>query len=157
VEIEPFQEKIIKQLIDQETMLSKLYTLFSEQFPECQKFWKNLSKAEERHAKLIEKLLEAAKKGIVFFDEGKMKSYTLAAFLTRLESIVQKAQRCEYSLTSAFVCAMDYESSLIEKNVFTHFDSLGEKAKTTLKILQSETIDHVEHIRNAQKKILKTK
>ena len=33
MELKPYQEKIIKQLITQEKMLSKLYGAFSEQFP----------------------------------------------------------------------------------------------------------------------------
>ncbi len=148
--LEPFQEKILKQLIHQEVLLSRLYGLFSKQFSQHKEFWVKLSKEEARHAKLIEKLSEAAKTGLIFFDEGKIKTYTLSAFLTRLEDIIEKAERGEFNLSSAFAYAIDYESSLIEKNVFSHFDSLSDKAKGTLKILQSETIKHVKQIKNAQ-------
>ena len=154
--IKPFQEKILQQLIDQEALLSRLYAIFSKQFPEYQEFWEELSKEEVRHAKLIEKLFEATKTGKIVFDEGKIKTYTLAAFITRLEGIVEKAERGELTPASAFSYAVDYESSLIEKNVFSHFDSLSDKAKNTLKILQIETINHVERIRNARKAMLST-
>ncbi|MFC1859010.1 ferritin family protein [Thermodesulfobacteriota bacterium] len=149
--LKPFQEKILKQLIHQEVLLSRLYTLFSRQFPQQKEFWGKLSKEEERHAKLIEKLLEATKTGLIFFNEGKTKTYTLNAFITRLEGIIEKAESGEFDLSSAFAYAVDYESSLIEKNVFSYFDSLSDKAKGTLKILQSETVKHVERIRHAQK------
>ena len=149
--LEPYQEKIIKQLITQEVLLARLYAFFSRQFPPYKELWGKLSKEEERHAKLIQKLLEATKAGLIFFDEGKIKTYTLTAFITRLEGILEKAERGEFNSSSAFACAVDYESSLIEKNVFSHFDSLSDKAKGTLKILQSETIKHVERIKQAQK------
>ncbi len=149
--LKPFQEKMLKLLIQQETLLSRLYALFSEQFTEQKEFWGKLSKEEERHAKLIEKLLEAAKSGLVFFVEGKTKTYTLEVFIKRLEGILEKAENGEFNLPSALRCAFDYESSLIEKNVFFHFDSLSEKAKGTIKILQSETLKHVERIKHEQK------
>ncbi len=154
--LKPFQENIILQLINQEKTLARLYALFSEQFPDYQEFWIKLSREEERHARLIQKLFDAAKRGKIFFDEGKMKTYTLDAFTARLKSIFEKAEKGEFTVVSAFVCAVDYETSLIEKNIFTHFDSLSDKVKTTLKILQSETLNHVERVREAQK-LLKEK
>jgi len=60
---------------------------------------------------------------------------TLTAFITRLEGLIEKAERGEFDLSSAFAYAVDYESSLIEKNVFSRFDSLSAKAKGTLKML----------------------
>lgn len=151
--LKPFQVKILEQMIIQERTLSKLYALFADQFPEHKDFLTKMSSEEERHAKLIEKLLEAAEKGIIFFDEGKVKTYTLNIFLSRLEELVEKAERGEFTPITAFACAVDYESSLIEKKVFSHFDSLSEKSKGTLKILQSETMGHVERFRDEQNKI----
>lgn len=155
MELKPHQEKIIKQLITQEKMLSNLYTIFSKQFPEYSKIWEKLSKEEQRHARLIQKLFDAAKRGKIFFDEGKMKTFTLEAFISRMEGILQKAENGEFTMETALVCAVDYENSLIEKNIFTHFDSLSDKVKGTLKILQSETIEHVGFIKEIQKTVKK--
>jgi len=152
--LEPYQEEILKQLINQEALLSRLYTLFSRQFPQSEKLWKKLSKEEERHAKLIEKLYEATKTGLIFFNEGKTKTQALAVFIKRLEGIVEKAEKGKINFSEAFAYAIDYESSLIEKNVFLAFDSLSAKAKATLKMLQSETIKHVDRIKLAQESSL---
>ncbi|MBT3312177.1 MAG: hypothetical protein HN737_11250 [Desulfobacterales bacterium] len=152
--LKPFQEKILRQLIQQETLLSRLYALFSKQFPQQKEFWEKLSKEEARHSKLIEKLFEAAKSDLVFFNEGKTKTYTLEVFIKRLEGIIEKAENGEFNLSSALRCAVDYESSLIEKNVFYYFDSLSDKAKGTIKILQAETIKHVERIKREQKEAI---
>jgi hypothetical protein len=141
-------------MIRQEQLLSELYAVFSEHFPRHGEFWIQLSKEEGRHAKLVQKLLEAAKKGIILFDEGNLKTYTLTSFLDRLENLVAKAKRGEFNLVSAFSHAVDYETSLIEKNVFSRFDSLNEKAKSTLKILQSETISHLDRIKEQKTTVL---
>ncbi|WP_462267958.1 hypothetical protein [Desulfobacter sp.] len=153
MELKAHQEKIIKQLITQEKMLSKLYGHFSQQFPEYSQFWNQLSKEEHRHARLIQKLFDAAKKGKIFFDEGKITTYTLNAFISRLEHILYKAMKNEYDIKTALGCAMDYENSLIEKNIFTHFDSSSDNVKRTLKILHSETIAHRGSIRKVQQTI----
>lgn len=154
MKLKPYQEQIIQQMVAQEKLLSRLYALFAQQFPEYAEFWGKLSKEEETHSKLIEKLWEAEKKGLVFFDEGKVKTYTLNLLIGRLEEVVEKAERRGFDLPAAFACAVDYESALIEKNVFTHFDSLNDKIKGSLKILQDETLKHVERIRHMQKEAM---
>jgi hypothetical protein len=150
VGIEPYQEKIIQQMLTQENLLSKMYALFAKQFPEYAEFWGKLSEEEETHSKLIERLWEAGKKDLVFFDEGRVKTNTLDLIISRLEELVEKAEKRSFDLPSAFAHAVDYESSLIEKKVFTHFDSLHDKIKGNLKRLQDETLEHVERIRHMQ-------
>lgn len=149
--LKPYQEKIIQQMVTQENLLSRLYALFAQQFPEYAEFWGKLSKEEETHSKLIEKLWEAEQKGLVFFDEGRVKTYTLNLLIGRLEEVVEKAEKRGFDLPAAFACAVDYESALIEKKVFTYFDSLNNKIKSSLKRLQNETLKHVERIRHMQK------
>ena len=150
MDLNPFQEKILKQLISQERMLSELYGYFAKQFPQYKKFWEKLSREEEQHARIVQKLFNAVKKEKVFFDEGKIKTYTLDVFITRLDGILQKAKNQEFTLSTAIACAVDYETSLIEKNIFSHFDSLNDKVRQTLKILQSETLKHIESIKRVQ-------
>ena len=153
--LKPFQEKILQQLIQQENMLSELYEIFADQFPLHEKFWEKLSLEEKRHSKLLEKLYAAATTEKISFDEGKIKSITLNAFLSRLGDIIIKAKNNEYTLSAALTCAVDYETSLIEKKIFTHFDSLNKKVKDTLKILQSETLNHVDQVRKAREQLKK--
>ena len=152
--LKPIQEEIIQQLIKQEALLSKLYTYFAEQFPAQQGFWTKLSKEETKHAEIITKLFAATQKGLVTFDEGKAKAPTLNVFISRLENLVAQARNGEIKLSAAFAYAIDYESSLIEKNVFSRFDSTNEKAKKALATLESATQNHVERIRAEQKSTL---
>ncbi len=149
--LNPFQETILEQMITQEKLLARLYAVFAEQFPPYHDFWRELSREEVSHAKILEKLLQAAKKGIVLFDEGKTTSNTLSIFIKGLEGIIQKAERGECTLSTAFAYSVDYETSLIEKNVFSRFHSLHDKTRAALNTLQSETMQHAERIKNQQK------
>jgi esterase/lipase superfamily enzyme len=100
-------------LIDYKIRL-RLQMVDTRSSSEYSQFWNQLSKEEHRHARLIQKIFDAAKKGKIFFDEGKITTYTLNAFVLRLEQILQKAVKGEYDIKTALVCAMDYENSLIE-------------------------------------------
>lgn len=152
--LKPYQEKIINQMITQERLLSEIYALFAKNFPQYSGFWTELSEEEKRHADLIEKLGEAEKKGLVFFDEGKTKTYTLSAFIDYLEKQSEKARNKEFGIAAAFSCALDLEQSLIEKEVFTRFDSVKEMNRSVLNKLRNETKNHIEKIRQKRKEVL---
>ena len=149
--VEPYQEQILHQYQLQEALLSKLYSVFALQFPEYGEFWERLSLDEDKHARLIEKLSQAAAKGLVLFDEGKIKIFALDTFIKRLEMLIAKAEKGEIQAQSAFTFAADYETSLIEKNVFTRFEALTEKSKSVLNLLNSETLEHIERVKNMQR------
>ena len=149
--LNPNQEKVIQQLVAQERLLSKLYAVFADKFPTYADFWTKLSREEEEHAKLIEKLRQAEQKGLVFFEESKINIYSLKTFVDNLEKLVQKVEESELTLQSACAYAVDYETALIEQNVFTHFAPANAKVKNTLKILQSETLKHVERMKAMRK------
>lgn len=151
--LSPAQSQMFDQLVLQEEKISELYHIFSNQFPEHASFWKELSIAELRHANLLKKLKEATQKDQTIFDEGSITLITLNAYLDRLDEVVQKAKKGKFNLQTALSCAVDYESSLVEKRVFSFFDTPNEKFKEVLEALQSETEDHVEFIRNIQRSV----
>ena len=149
--LNPNQEKIIQQLIAQERLLSKLYAVFANKFPTHANFWTQLSQEEENHARLIEKLRQAEQKGLIFFEESKINIHSLKLFIDNLEKLIKKVGESELTLRSACTYAVDYETALIEKNVFTHFVPANAKVKNTLNILQSETLKHVERMKDMHK------
>ena len=149
--LRPDQEKILQQFHRQENLLSELYSIFATQFPAYKDFWAKLSIEENKHAKLVEKLGQASRKGVVLFDEGSIKTFALDTFLKRLETIVERANKGEINIGAAFTFAADYETSLIEKNVFTRFGALTEKSKGVLLLLNAETLEHVERVKKMQK------
>lgn len=144
--LKPYQKKIIELMISQETLLAKLYTLFSEQFPEQGEIWNDLVKEEKMHANWLNQLYDAGEKSIILFDEGKTKTYTLNIYIEHLMGIIAKAENQELTLPQAIAYTLDLERSLIEKNAFTHFDSTSEKARSVLRRLVKETENHIKKI-----------
>lgn len=146
--IKPYQEKILRLYEDQEHQLSRLYDTFGRQFPEDKAFWRQLAKEEEMHAHIIARLRDAAEKGTLLFDEGKIKTYTLSAMIDRLTLLQKDAEEGKMGRRRALAQAMDLESALIEKGVFTHFEALSDKARSVLKRLNGDTLDHVARVRH---------
>lgn len=149
------QNQIFDLLVHQEELISELYDIFSKQFPEHASFWKELSLAEIRHANLLKKIKESTATERIIFDEGKITITTLEAYLVRLNDVVSKAKKGEFTIQTALSCAVDYESSLVERKVFSLFDSPGNQAKEVLKSLELETEQHVEYIKNIQRSVSK--
>ncbi len=133
-------------MIRQESLLAKLYKLFTIQFPEHEKVWDELAKEEKKHANWLNQLYDAGEKSIILFDEGKTKTHTMNAYMKHLEQVITKVENREVTLHQAISYTLDFESSLIEKNVFTRFDSTSEQARSVLKRLTHETESHIKRI-----------
>jgi len=72
----------------------------------------------------------------------------MKTYIAHLEQIITRAEKEELTLAQAVPFTLDFENSLIEKNVFTHFDSTSEKARIILNRLVMETQSHVKKIQS---------
>lgn len=140
--LKPYQDKIIDLMLKQESMLAKLYQTFAIKFPEYEALWNKLAREEEKHAGWVEQLHVASKKKVVLFSEGRIKTYTLETFVQGIEDKINRAEADGYNARQALVCTIDLERSLIEKEVFSHFVGITEKASSVMKFLAQETKEH---------------
>lgn len=141
--LEDYQKKIIDLLYKQELLLARLYKIFADQLPDHKDFWQDLAKDELQHAEWIKKFHQAEKEDLLAFSEGKIKTYTMNAFIENLEKIIRRAENREITLKMAISYTVDFERSLIEKNVFSHFKIIDEKLQGIMVKLESETRKHL--------------
>lgn len=127
----------------QELLLAKLYKIFAVQFPDHKNFWQDLAKDELQHAGWIKQFYQAEKKDLIAFSEGKVNAYAMNTFIENLEKIIQRAENGEINLKMAISYTLDFERSLIEKNVFSHFEIIDKKLAGIMTKLESETRRHV--------------
>lgn len=144
--LKTYQKEIIELMIRQEALLAKLYMLFVEQFPKHREVWNELARDEKNHANWLKQIYDAGEKGIVLFDDGKVKTPALKSYIEYLEQLIALTEKKELTIDKAVAYTLDFEKSLIEKNVFIHFDSTSEKARKVLNRLKSETESHIEKI-----------
>jgi len=130
-------------LYKQEILLAKLYKIFAVQFPDHKDFWQDLAKDELRHAGWVKRFYKAEKKDLIAFSEGKVNAYVMNTFIENLEKTIQRAENGEINLKMAISYTLDFERSLIEKNVFTHFEIIDKKLAGIMTKLENETRRHV--------------
>jgi rubrerythrin len=149
----PNQKTIIDLLIEQEKLLAQLYAVFSEKFTEHGKFWKKLSREEHGHAKWLEQLYEAGEKDIVHFDEGRITPFSLGTFISGVKDAIHSAESEQMDQKAAFIRTADLERSLIEKNVFSCFNGLTDKAINALGFLEKQTQEHLAQAESLREKL----
>ena len=140
----PYQEKIISLMLKQETLLAHLYQTFAKKFPEYEALWNELAREELKHAGWVGQLRVASEKKVVLFIEGRLKTYTLETFVQGIEAQLKRAEADGFDAFQALVCTIDLERSLIEKEIFSHFEGMTEKASSVMKFLAQETKEHQE-------------
>ncbi len=126
----------------QEILLARLYKIFAAQFPDHKNFWQDLAKDELQHAGWIKQFYRAEKKDLIAFSEGKVNAYAMNTFIENLEKTIQRAENGEINLKMAISYTLDFERSLIEKNVFLHFEIIDKKLAGIMTKLESETRRH---------------
>lgn len=145
--LQNYQREIISLMHKQELLLSELYRIFSNQFPACAKFWRELADEEEQHAQWIHQLFHLIESNHIIFEEGAVKTYTLKTFIEGLEQDVQRALSKTFTQQEALALTNNYETSLIEKKSFEKFIPVHDKAKRVMRILSEETKDHMKRAR----------
>jgi rubrerythrin len=151
--LEPYQKNIIELLFKQELLLSQLYELFANKFPEYSEFWMDLSKEEKTHAQWIKKLYHAEKKDLVLFDEGKTKTYTLQTVIKHTENVIAQVKEGEFTLEMAIGHTLDFERSILEKDFIKFFKTTDDKVKAVMDKLDKETKKHISQIQELKLKL----
>lgn len=138
----PYQLQIIDLLLRIFEMFSDFYLLSAERFPHEAEFWRELAEDKKKHLDCLRKLMNSWKKGAVMFEEGKIKTYTLDAFLSYLAGVVTKAENGELSLDQTMTLARDLENSLVVRKVFEHFDAPSGEIKDLINRMNNQSEQH---------------
>lgn len=142
----PYQVKMMELYIEQELTLAKLYRGFSALYPEHASFWNSLARDELEHAGWIKVLRDYATKGMLSFQDGRTKTYTIATFIGYIHETAKKAQGDKTPLVRALSIASDIENSLLEKNIFGHFTGESPEVRQILRVLQEGQRNHASRI-----------
>ena len=153
-ELKSDQQEILALMLKQETLLAKLYQIFAKKFPVYEKLWHKLAREEKKHAGWVKQLRDASEKKVVLFSENSIKPHILETFVHGIEEKIKQAEADGFDARQALVCTIDLERCLIEKNVFSLFEGMTEKASSTMKFLAKETKEHQELAQNLYAKTL---
>ena len=140
------QKKIIELFVDQELFIAALYERFSNSFPEHRDFWLHMASEERTHADWIQQLLSGEISDKVYFAEGKTRINTAKTYIEYLKNIISGIDNKAIDMLKALALSKDLETSLMERNMFKHFESDSSEVKKVFAYLEKQQALHCERI-----------
>lgn len=109
-----------------EKTIKSIYEVFRENIPEHKNLWETLVKEEQEHADAIRELYRLTYEGRATFDAQNLKLDAVQSILDYLKELYANVLRTRCSVKQAVSTALGLEKSLLERNLFKHFQVSGD-------------------------------
>ena len=113
----------IEMLAENEMVISRIYKVYSERFPEYRDFWETMAKEEVQHADMIRSLVPEVKEGTVRFKAQRLDETSAGMFRDYLKVSLAGAREQDMPIKDAFETALAIEHDLIERSFFDLFEA----------------------------------
>ncbi|WP_281185127.1 hypothetical protein [Trichlorobacter lovleyi] len=144
--LEPYQNKILELFKEQEMLMASIYQKLAQLYPEHADSYLKLVAEEMEHAGWIEQLQTACQAGIACFGEGKTRSYTISGMISYMQDFYKRLETGQLTELQALTAVVDFEQSLIERNIFQRFCGDSPNVIKTLLMLEKTQKIHSGHI-----------
>ena len=141
--MQDYQIKILMLMHDLEKTIGEIYEVFSEIYPEHNNLWETLIMDEKAHAEAIRKLYKLTYEGQALFDESTIDIFTVQSVLDYVKGVHDDAISGKYTEQQALALTYEMEKSLLEKDLFKHFE-VAPKFAAVLKVLHDGTQTHID-------------
>jgi rubrerythrin len=132
----------IELLAENEMLISRIYRVFSERFPDCRDFWEKMAEEEIQHADMIRAVVPEVKEGTVRFKEQHLDETSVGMFRDYLKVSLASAGERDIPLKDAFETALAIEHDLIERSFFDLFEADTGELNLIFEGLASSTREH---------------
>ncbi|MGE5415482.1 MAG: hypothetical protein ACM3UZ_01725 [Acidobacteriota bacterium] len=140
--------KIIDLLVEHELAFARLYSVYSEHFPEYSEFWRTLAAEEEDHADWIRRLQRDADEGKLFIKDGRFNEKSIQSSLKYVTELTDSAQNNKPLLINALSTSLWTERAMIEQKFFEIFSGDSAELVRTLSSLKEHTQEHIIRLEN---------
>ncbi|MEI6058126.1 MAG: hypothetical protein WCQ60_04130 [bacterium] len=138
---------LIKAMMQNEELISKMYIENATLFPGDSKFWIAIAKDEMLHSSWLRELFEMVKQGSVAMESDRFNMESIVSFGAYVANQTNKIRAESASAIKALSISMDLENSLLESGIFKVYSSDDQEIKTILGRLQKSTEDHYSEIK----------
>jgi len=135
----------IELLAENEMVISRIYRVFSERFPDYHDFWEKMAEEEIQHADMIRSVVPEVKEGTVRFKAQRFDETSIGMFRDYLKVSLARAGEQDIPLKDAFETALAIEHDLIERSFFDLFEADTGELNLVFEGLASSTREH--HLR----------
>ncbi|MDD2310319.1 MAG: hypothetical protein PHH91_12130 [Desulfuromonadaceae bacterium] len=146
--LEPYQQKILELLKEQELLMGSIYQKIAELFPGNADSYHIFMDEEMEHAVWIEQLHKSCISGKARFSEGKTRSYTVSNMIAYIREFYNRLKTGRLTELQALTAMADFEKALIERDVFQHFNGDSPEVRKTLARLNDTQKEHTGRITN---------
>lgn len=147
MELQGVLQKIITLYIEQELLMASLYERFAKYYTEQEEFWASLVSEEYEHAAWIKHFQGGAAQDKIHFDEGNTRIAALNSVINYIKTLIDEFDKQPFDYKKAANISLDLEKSLIERNIFKHFESDSSEVIQFLGILCKQQEKHLEKIK----------
>ena len=132
----------IELLAENEMVISRIYRVFSERFPQHHDFWETMAEEEIQHADMIRSVVPEVKEGTVRFKAQSLDETSVGMFRDYLKFSLARAREQDIPLKDAFETALAIEHDLIERSFFDLFEADTAELMLVFEGLASSTREH---------------
>jgi len=132
----------IELLAENEMVISRIYSVFSERFPDYHDFWEAMAAEEIQHAEMIRSVVPDVKEGTVRFKAQSLDDTSVGMFRDYLKFSLARAREQDIPLRDAFETALAIEHDLIERSFFDLFEADTTERMLVFEGLASSTREH---------------
>ena len=132
----------IEALAENEMLISWLYKMFAERFPDYRDLWGRMAEEETQHAGMIRSVVPEVKEGTVRFKTEGLDKTSIDMFHDYLKFSLARAREQDIPLRDAFETALAIEHDLIERSFFDLFETDTSELALIFEGLASSTIEH---------------
>jgi len=131
-----------------EKALAELYAVFIERYTTYRSLWTHLLHEEQGHAEVLRKLYQLTYEKKSFFDAGAIKPAAIQTVIDHVKELSDSAARGLMSETQALKVTHDLESSIFEKDLFTHFKVAAEYGDLLKQVIEEDRA-HIQMVKKA--------
>jgi rubrerythrin len=132
----------IELLAENEMVISRIYRVFSERFPDYHDFWAKMAEEEIEHADMIRSVLPYVKKGTVRFKAQRFDETSVGMFRDYLKFSLARVGEQGIALKDAFETALAIEHDLLERSFVDWFEADTGELMLVFEGLASSTREH---------------
>jgi len=133
---------LLQAMQQHELTIAKLYLAYAERFEAEAEFWNELSEAEVRHSRCLQKVKDLMADNPEIQIAQRFSLDAINSSIRYINELIERAASPEFQPINALSLAMKLEEAFLEKNYFEVLTGDSEEIKDTLELLRSETEQH---------------
>jgi shikimate 5-dehydrogenase len=138
---------LLEEMAFNEEKVMELYWLYEKKVLKYAGMWKKLAEEEKKHANMLKSFSLLPGAGGIKAGLDKVTMEIIRKSITFINREIEKAKKIKVEAKEAFAMAEKIESSMLENEIFSVFESTDKDLKKLLATLQADTKRHFEQVK----------